>query len=71
MGQTSIKQLSDEAHYEFKVMSFGSTNAPKTFQSLMKLVFNPFIRKFLSVFFDNILIYSKSPSEHVQDFEAA
>ena len=40
-----------EGHYEFRVMPFGSTNAPSTFQSLMDEIFKPFLRKFVLVFF--------------------
>lgn len=52
--------------YEFRVMAFGLTGAPGTFQGAMNTTLAPGLRRFVIVFFDDILVYSRTYSEHLE-----
>jgi hypothetical protein len=51
-------------HYEFTILPFGLTNAPDVFMSLMNGVFCEYLDKFIQVFIDDILIYSRTMEDH-------
>ena len=54
------------SHYEFLVMPFGLCNAPSSFQATMNTTFGPYLWKFIIVFFDDILVYSKTFFDHLE-----
>ncbi len=51
-------------HYEFVLVPFGLMNAPSVFMNLMNAVFRKYLDKFVQVFLDDILIYSRTLEEH-------
>jgi hypothetical protein len=51
-------------HFQFKVLIEGLMNAPATFQTVMNSILHPYIRKFVVVYINDILIFSKTEAEH-------
>ena len=56
------------SHYEFFIIPFGLTNTLASFMCLMNIIFNNYIDKFLVVFINDILVYSKNEQEHKEHF---
>ena len=75
-GYHQIPLTEDEMHrsafygtndlYEFTVMAFGLTNAPAVFQTAMQRALQGYLGKFVLVYLDDVLVFSKSPSEHLE-----
>lgn len=63
LGKTAFQ--THHGHYEYKVMPYGVTGGPATFQHDMNSVLAPILRKFVVVFIDDVLIYNKTWSEHI------
>lgn len=56
-------------HYEFRIVPFGLCNALSSFQATMNDTFRPYLHKFVIVFFDDILIYNKTRTDHLQHLQ--
>lgn len=61
--------ITHHGHYEYKVMSFGLCNMPATFQASMNELLKPFLRKFVVVFFNDILVHNTSLTLHLSHLE--
>ena len=55
-----------KGQYEYRVLAFGLANAPATFQALMNKVLAPLLGKCCLVYMDDILVFSRTPEEHMR-----
>ena len=69
IGKTTFQ--THHGHYEFRVMPFGLCNAPSSFQATMNRLFQPYLRKRIIVFFNDIPIYSHTVSDHLIHLETS
>lgn len=58
-------------HYEFLVMPFGMTNFSSVFMDYMNHIVQPYLNRFVVIFIDDILIYSKNPQKACRSFEGS
>lgn len=65
----NIAFYTHNGHYEYKVMPYGVTGGPATFQTVMNVILEPLLKKCVVVFIDDISIYSKSWEEHLQHIQ--
>ena len=74
MEETSIQKIAfrtDRSHFEFLVIPFGLTNAPATFQQLMNKVFDGNLDKFIAIYLDDTLIFSRNLDNHWEHLQWA
>lgn len=69
IGKTAFR--THHGHYEFRVMPFGVYNAPSSFQAIMNKLCQPYLHKYIIIFFYDILIYSRTFSNHPLNLESA
>ena len=67
IGKTAFR--THHGHYEFRMMPFGLCNAPSSFHATMNRLFQPYLRKYIIIFFDDILIYNRTVSDHLIHLE--
>ena len=63
--------ITHQGHYEFRVMPFGLCNTLSMFQATINKLFQPFLCRFIIVFFDDVLVYSETMADHLVHLESA